>query len=173
MSNVASITAVTAASRSGSLDIIVPAATPVSAPTPASPPAAVQATANAQQNSTVPDNTATTSPNGSTSSSASASVNPRLPLGLLLAVPPPASDNSAASSDYVAMQDALRANNLSAAQQAYQRLQGDLDMDPAAVSATKTSEAGVATAHPTTSGTAATNSNSNTTSQDGALNAVA
>lgn len=34
------------------------------------------------------------------------------------------------------MQDALRTNNLPAAQQAYQRLQSDLTLDPAALAAT-------------------------------------
>lgn len=57
--------------------------------------------------------------------------NPNLPLGLLLSVSPPSAGNTSASSDYVVLQDALRSGNLAAAQQAYMRLQDDLQLDGA------------------------------------------
>jgi hypothetical protein len=171
MSNVASITAVTAASRSGSVEITVPKAAPVTAPAPTTSPSTVQSKTEVQQDAAVQDNStaASTAASAVSFSSSGSSVNPHLPLGLLLAVAPPASDNSAAGSDYMAMQDALRTNNLSAAQQAYQRLQGDLEMNPAAVSATKTIDTGVATAHGVTSGTA----DANKTPKHDSLNEVA
>jgi hypothetical protein len=49
-----------------------------------------------------------------------------LPLGLLMAVSQPSGDNLRAGLDYAALRNALKSNNLTAAQQAYTRLQSDL-----------------------------------------------
>jgi hypothetical protein len=51
-----------------------------------------------------------------------------LPLGLLLSVSRPPSTNATAGSDYAALQEALRTDNLGAARQAYLRLQSDLQV---------------------------------------------
>jgi len=55
-----------------------------------------------------------------------ATTQPNLPLGLLLSTARPSATNSSAGTDYADLQNALRAGNLSAAQQAYRRLQNDL-----------------------------------------------
>jgi hypothetical protein len=59
-----------------------------------------------------------------------------LPEGLLLSVSQPSSSNSEATSDYRDMRTALQSGNLNAAQQAYTRLQIDLELTYAAHSST-------------------------------------
>jgi len=49
-----------------------------------------------------------------------------LPLGLLLAVNQPSGNNFRAGLDYAALRNAIKSNDLTAAQQAYGRLQSDL-----------------------------------------------
>lgn len=51
-----------------------------------------------------------------------------LPFGLLLTVSQPAGNNSSANTDYQDLKSALLAGNLTAAQQAYIRLRGDLEL---------------------------------------------
>jgi hypothetical protein len=62
-----------------------------------------------------------------------------IPLGVLLSVSRPPSSESMASTDYQAMELALRADNIAGAQQAYQRLQNDLVL-------AQTSDAGTSSA---------------------------
>jgi len=57
-----------------------------------------------------------------------------LPEGLLLSVSQPSSSNSEATSDYRDLRIALQSGNLTAAQQAYTRLQIDLELTYAAQS---------------------------------------
>jgi hypothetical protein len=49
-----------------------------------------------------------------------------LPLGLLMSVSQPSGSNFQAGVDYAELRNALRSDNLAAAQQAYTRLQSDL-----------------------------------------------
>ena len=71
----------------------------------------------------------TSSAQGASSASTAAAVMPTdLPLGLLQSVSQPPSSNAQASLDYQDMRTALNADNLTAAQQAYMRLQTDLYM---------------------------------------------
>ena len=127
MSSAASVTAISTPSRSGSA---TPVAQSDSAPTAPS----VHSAQPVKAKDTVRQNVSTQA--AASASPPTASANPNLPLGLLLSVGPPPSGNSVASSDYVAMQNALRTDNLVAAQQAYMRLQSDLQMDPTAEPAT-------------------------------------
>jgi hypothetical protein len=131
MSSVPSVTAVTSATRAGADTIVAPPAT-------VSAPHAVNSKSKVAENTPTAEKSSAASSAASSTSSASS----RLPLGLLLSVSPPPSSNASASSDYVKMQDALRTNNLAAAQQAYQSLQSDLTLDPAALAATTTAETG-------------------------------
>lgn len=161
MSSVPSVTAITSATRASADTIVVP-------------PATVSAPHVVNSKSNVAENTPTAEKSSASSSGASSasSVNPQLPLGLLLSVSPPPSSNASASSDYVAMQDALRTNNLPAAQQAYQRLQSDLTLDPAALAATSAVNTGKLSP-PEATATSAPTTHAQNSTKDGGLNTFA
>lgn len=102
------------------------AVTRVNNPAPASSVRGVKATGNTQASSS-----------SSPTQSAPQSIGPNLPVGLLLSVSQPSSSNSTATTDYDQMQNDLRSGNVTAAQQAYLRLQTDLLMTQNAPVATE------------------------------------
>ena len=122
MSSAASVAAVAAPSRGDSASWVAQSAVARHAQTPKASSHVVQTSA-AQHVAPAP-----AAPVGS-------SIDPRLPLGLLLSVSPPAAGDVSASSDYEAMETALRTDNLVAAQQAYTRLQTDLQLTSSTASA--------------------------------------
>lgn len=125
MSSAVSVAAVAAPSRSGATSWVAQTARASVTQTAASSVAQpVEARNNVPQTVSVK---AAPSP-------ASGSVDPRLPLGLLLSTASPPSGNVMASSDYSDMETALRSDNLAAAQQAYLRLQSDLQLREAGAS---------------------------------------
>jgi hypothetical protein len=65
-----------------------------------------------------------------------------LPLGLLMSVGQPSGGNARAGLDYAVLRNALRSDNLTAAQQAYTRLQSDLLLGNSANSTTADNVAG-------------------------------
>lgn len=70
-----------------------------------------------------------------------AGTQPSIPLGLLMAVQRPSADNATASTDYAALANALRSGNLASAQQAYRRLQNDLLLAGATLTASNNASA--------------------------------
>jgi hypothetical protein len=66
--------------------------------------------------------------NVTTAQSSASTTQQGLPQGLLISVSAPSSSNSQATSDYRALRTALQSGNLTAAQQAYTRLQIDLEL---------------------------------------------
>ena len=145
MSSVASATSVAGPYQTGSADRIVRPSGLVQTAQ------AVKRIGNGSQTSSVP-----------TAQKVAANSPQTLPMGVLLSVSQPSSNNSQADSDYQALRKALLSGNLAAAQQAYTRLHSDLVLTQPPAAASQ-NFATTATGGKTTTGTAA----------GGILNAVA
>jgi hypothetical protein len=117
MSGVVSVSAVSSSSRSEFASRVTVQAVPVNSAPAVKATRSVSPTHNAPAAQSMPSR-----------ASAPVITQSNLPLGLLLTVRQPTANNVQAGEDYQNLQNDLRSGNLSAAQQAYLRLQTDLLM---------------------------------------------